>query len=93
MTSFLRIRYAYSTDPNLLMPPPESHLILSEYEKEILIKWIKKGAEHKPHWAFVAPEKAELPETENSDWGENEIDPTGIPHRAAKVGFFWMTGC
>ena len=48
-------------DPEIMMPPPESHLSLSEEEKAILIKWIRQGAEWKNHWAFSTPTKPELP--------------------------------
>ena len=63
----------FSEDPNLKMPPPESNLELTEYEKAILQKWIEQGAEYKAHWAFSAPTQPELPETKK-DWGNNEID-------------------
>lgn len=62
------------TDPELQMPPPESNLSLSEYEIELLKKWIDQGAEWKSHWAFLAPEKAEIPEVKKNEWPINEID-------------------
>jgi len=63
----------YSEDPNLKMPPPESNLDLSEYEKEILTKWIEQGAEYKAHWAFSPPVQPEIP-SPKENWGNNEID-------------------
>ncbi|MDQ3291897.1 MAG: DUF1549 domain-containing protein, partial [Bacteroidota bacterium] len=63
-----------STDPEYLMPTPESHLQLSPEEKAILIKWIKEGAEYKPHWSLVVPQKAPLPEVKNKNWIKNPID-------------------
>jgi Protein of unknown function (DUF1549)/Protein of unknown function (DUF1553)/Concanavalin A-like lectin/glucanases superfamily/Planctomycete cytochrome C len=63
-----------SEDPEYKMPSPESHLSLSNYEKAVLIKWINDGAEYKPHWAFVKPEKIDLPKVENGDWVKNPID-------------------
>jgi hypothetical protein len=63
-----------STDPDYVMPTPESHLTLTAYEKAVLIKWIDDGAEYKPHWAFVKPEKPDLPDVENEDWLQNPID-------------------
>jgi len=63
----------YNEDPNLKMPPPESNLELTEYEKAILQKWIEQGAEYKEHWAFSPPIDPEMPK-ENKDWGTNEID-------------------
>lgn len=61
-------------DSELAMPPPESNLVLSDYEKAILIKWIEEGAEYKPHWAFIKPEKADLPKVKQMDWVKNPID-------------------
>lgn len=63
-----------SSDPNYMMPTPASHLSLDAREKAILVKWIKEGAEYKPHWAFVKPEKQELPEVKTEDWVKNPID-------------------
>ncbi len=64
----------YSEDPALIMPPLASKLFVSDYEKAILQKWIKQGAEWKPHWAFSPPTKKELPLVENKNWPKNEID-------------------
>ena len=63
-----------STDPEYLMPSPNSHLSLSQREKAILIKWIKDGAEYQPHWAFVVPKKGKVPRVKQSDWVKNPID-------------------
>ncbi|MEX0275629.1 MAG: PSD1 and planctomycete cytochrome C domain-containing protein [Flavobacteriaceae bacterium] len=62
-----------STDPGLLMPPPESNLTLTEWEKTILKKWIEQGAEYKQHWAFTAPTEPKVP-SPPTQWGHNEID-------------------
>ncbi|GLR15854.1 PSD1 and planctomycete cytochrome C domain-containing protein [Portibacter lacus] len=45
----------YTTDPDDIMPPPESNLTLSDYEKAILKRWIEQGAQWKKHWAFLPP--------------------------------------
>jgi hypothetical protein len=63
-----------SEDPEYKMPSIKSHLVLSAKEKAILIKWIKQGAEYKPHWAFVKPEKEEIPEIPFKNWAINPID-------------------
>lgn len=63
-----------SVDPDYKMPTPDSHLSLSTREKAILIKWIKDGAEYKPHWAFVKPQKIDPPKVKNEDWIKNPID-------------------
>ncbi|MEQ8418630.1 MAG: PSD1 and planctomycete cytochrome C domain-containing protein [Arenibacter algicola] len=64
----------YTTDESLMMPPPESNLTVTKYEKEIIKKWIEQGAEYKEHWAFIAPEKPIVPKTSNTTWAQNEID-------------------
>ncbi|WP_081997647.1 PSD1 and planctomycete cytochrome C domain-containing protein [Wocania ichthyoenteri] len=63
-----------NTDPQQVMPPPNSNLSLSEYEKQVLIKWIEQGAEWKAHWSFVPPQKKEVPKIANQDWATNKID-------------------
>lgn len=50
-----------SNDPEYMMPEPASHLTLTTYEKAMLVKWIREGAEYKPHWAFIKPEKPKTP--------------------------------
>ncbi len=63
-----------SSDPNYIMPTPDSHLgALSAEEIDILKKWIEQGAEYEPHWAFVKPEKQELPKVKSA-LAKNEID-------------------
>jgi len=54
-----------SQDPELMMPPPESNLNLTPEETAYLVKWIEQGAEYKPHWSFIQPEKPEIPQVEN----------------------------
>ncbi len=63
-----------STDPEYMMPAPESHLQLTNLEKAILIKWIKDGAEYKPHWSLVVPKKNPLPPVKSLAWTKNPID-------------------
>lgn len=63
-----------SSDPDMMMPTPESHLTLTDREKAVLIRWIEEGAEYKPHWAFTKIRKSDLPEVKNKGWVKNEID-------------------
>ena len=56
------------------MPPLESNLTLTEYERSVLVKWIEQGAVWKDHWAFVVPEKPELPNIKQVDSDASEID-------------------
>ncbi len=68
------IRRIFHENKSIVMPPPESNLSLSEYEKNILKKWILQGAEWKKHWSFIKPEKSEIPQIQNNEWVKNEID-------------------
>ncbi|WP_149304972.1 DUF1553 domain-containing protein [Pareuzebyella sediminis] len=63
-----------STDPDIKMPPPEFNVALSEYEIEVIKKWIEQGAEYKKHWAFTAPSEVEIPKIKEKDWARNPID-------------------
>lgn len=64
----------FNEDPNVRMPPPVSNLSLSEYQKEVLEKWIEQGAEYESHWSFIPPVKPELPVVKNTSWAKNDID-------------------
>ena len=63
-----------SKDEKFVMPPPDSHLKLSDEEIAILRKWIKQGAEYKPHWAFVPPGEITLPEVDDQSWVQQPVD-------------------
>ena len=63
-----------SQDAEYQMPPPESNLTLSDYEKALLIRWIEQGAEYKPHWSFISPKKPEIPKVSEENWIKNPID-------------------
>ncbi len=69
--AFLRIS---SDDTALLMPPPSSNLKLSPREIRLIEKWIRQGAKYEKHWAFVAPQKADLPKVKQQNWTRNDID-------------------
>ncbi|TWT76279.1 Planctomycete cytochrome C [Planctomycetes bacterium CA13] len=68
-------RIYLADDDDGLMPPTSSHKQLSGEEKKTLSRWIDGGAVYQPHWAFIAPERASLPEvTSDSHWIRNPID-------------------
>lgn len=52
----------FSNNPDDIMPTPESNLTLSDFEKELLKKWIEQGAEWKKHWSFLPVGNPEIPE-------------------------------
>ncbi len=55
------IKRITADDPERMMPPPESNLKLSDYEKVLIARWIDQGAEWKPHWAFTTPKPPSIP--------------------------------
>ena len=64
-----------SDDPELVMPPPDSNRMpISKAEAGLLQRWIEQGAEWHEHWAFVPPERAEIPTIRGTDWMANPID-------------------
>lgn len=64
-----------SSDPKVMMPPPESNLSLSATEIALITRWIEQGANYKPHWSFIKPKKPDVPSLEKKEWATNEIDP------------------
>jgi hypothetical protein len=51
----------FSTDPEEVMPSPDSHRTLTEQQKQVMKRWIEEGAPWKDHWAFVAPSRPSVP--------------------------------
>ncbi len=74
-----------SAEAEYMMPPPESNLSLSQEEKALLARWIQQGAEYKPHWSFVTPEKSALAKVQNKEWVRQPLDYF-ILHTMEKVG-------
>ncbi|MEZ5043631.1 MAG: DUF1553 domain-containing protein [Saprospiraceae bacterium] len=64
----------HNTDPERMMPPPDSKLSLSAYEKALISKWIKQGGTYKKHWAFLPVEKPEWPTVKTPEATTNPID-------------------
>jgi len=64
----------HSSDPDILMPPPDSNRQLSAVQKQLLERWIAEGGVYEPHWAFVAPVRPPLPEVAQESWPRNPID-------------------
>ena len=56
------------------MPPKKTGKVLSKNQVSVLTEWISQGAPFKQHWAYLAPERPELPVVKGKDWPRNEID-------------------
>jgi len=55
------VRRITSTDPEVLMPPPESQKKLSAEQKKLLADWIAQGAEYEAHWSFTPLKRPAVP--------------------------------
>jgi hypothetical protein len=51
-----------SEDPDYRMPPEEGGRPLTAAQQETIRRWLEEGAAWQPHWAFLTPEKAPIPE-------------------------------
>jgi len=76
-----------NTDPEIQMPPPDSHLSLNAEEKAIIIKWIQQGAKWKDHWAFLSPKRPDIPNLDNQTWPSNNAIDRFIQKKLALKGF------
>ncbi len=63
-----------STDPDLVMPPPEAGQRLSDKDVALLEQWIAAGAAYEPHWAYVPPRRPAVPSVKDAAWPRNDID-------------------
>src|SRR5258708_6169403 len=46
------IRRVFADDPEDLMPPPDSHKVLTAAQRDILRRWVAQGAKFEQHWSF-----------------------------------------
>jgi hypothetical protein len=51
-----------SSDPDVIMPPPDSNKQLTAAQKELLRRWIHDGAEYQNHWSYEPPVKSSVPD-------------------------------
>jgi hypothetical protein len=67
------VRRILSDDDDVRMPPPESNKSLSAAERKLLQDWVAQGAKFEGHWAYIAPQKHEPPQTNNT-FVQNDVD-------------------
>ena len=77
------VRRVFADDDDI-MPPSESHLSLNDAEKALLLRWVKEGAEYRPHWAFLPVRSEPLPKPRADASSTNPID-SFIAKRLADV--------
>jgi len=68
------VRRITSRDPDERMPPESTHKTLTAQQVAILRQWIDNGAEYEAHWAFIAPKKRAVPQTEFDSRAANDVD-------------------
>ena len=64
-----------STDPDVVMPPPDAHKKpISPEEQKLFKAWIEEGGNYETFWAFTSLEPPSFPSAADSTWGNR-------PHR------------
>jgi hypothetical protein len=90
------IRRISSGDTEEMMPPPDSHLSLTEAEKALLKRWVAEGADYKPHWSLLPVGPVAVPTVRDAAVTTNPIDAfvrarldqeglTPAPHASAET--------
>lgn len=68
------IKRIFSEDASEKMPPPESNLTITDFERNLIKKWVEQGGVYEKHWAFEPPTKKTIPIPDNDEWSHNPID-------------------
>jgi len=67
-------RRVSSADHDEQMPPAKTGKPLTAAEIQKLKTWVEEGAEYEAHWAFIPPDRPELPRVHREQWVRNPID-------------------
>ena len=54
-----------SDDPDMVMPPPDHGEPLTQEQRKLFRRWINEGAPYDVHWAFVSPDRPQVPANQN----------------------------
>ncbi len=68
------VKRLLSTDPDEVMPPPDSNRHLTPAQRAKLQQWIAEGAPYQDHWTFIPPVRPLLPSVSLPAWPRNQID-------------------
>ncbi len=68
------IKRILTKDSSDVMPPPETHKVLTAPQKDLLRRWISEGAAYQPHWAYVPVVRPVVPAVKEQIWVANPID-------------------
>ncbi len=61
-------------DASLRMPPAKTGKTLTKPQVDLLRRWIAEGAKYADHWAFIKPQRPDLPDVKNKAWAKNPVD-------------------
>ena len=70
----LLVRVIESTNPEEVMPPPESHKSLTAEQIALVKRWVAEGAVYEEHWAFIPPVRPAVPLAIHPEWVKNPVD-------------------
>jgi len=68
------VKRLHQSDPDEVMPPPDSVRQLTDAQKKIIAQWIAEGATYEPHWAYIAPKRSAPPTVTDKAWSANPLD-------------------
>lgn len=67
------IQRIFASGPRI-MPPQQSHKLLTTAQKEKFRKWVEEGAEYESHWAYLPVRRPAIPEVADRQLIRNPID-------------------
>jgi hypothetical protein len=70
----LLVKLLKSKDPDEVMPPPKSHHQLTSDEIALVERWVNEGAVYQEHWAFIPPQRTDVPPVSHPEWVANPVD-------------------
>jgi hypothetical protein len=68
------VRRILAADSDQRMPPVDSRKSLTERQKQLLVQWVKQGADYQPLWSLMTPERPTPPTVKQTAWIAGEID-------------------
>ena len=79
------LRRIRSTDPDEIMPPPESGKSLDAAQASVIERWIDSGSPWPEHWSFVQPVKADIPiDHADDEWIRRPFDAFVLQRLASR---------
>ena len=80
-----------ATEPGKRMPPRKAGKKLTPQEIDLLVRWVKQGADYKQHWSYIKPVRPALPHVKDLSWPKNAIDTFLLARLEEKSGWGFVT--